>query len=65
MTRQLFQGRVTVAFAFEAVVLALTGSTIAYLLRRSVRDWFRLAERLRAEHGHGHGTPMGRDNKRT
>jgi hypothetical protein len=34
----------------EAVLLALAGSTIAYLLKRSTRDWFRLAARVRAEH---------------
>jgi hypothetical protein len=63
MIRELFRGHVTVAFGFEAVVLVLAGAAIAYLSRRSVRDWFRLAARLRAEHKHGPGIAGGRDRK--
>ena len=59
MIRVLTQGRVTVDFAFAAVLLAVTGSTITYLWRRSVCDWFRLAARIRAEHGPG--VLVGRD----
>jgi hypothetical protein len=33
-----------------AVILAIPVAVIVYLMRRSVRDWFRLAARLRAEH---------------
>jgi serine/threonine protein kinase len=63
MIRELVHGRLTVAFGFESALLALTGSTIAYLSRRSVRDWFWLAARLRAEHRHGPGVPGGWDRK--
>jgi serine/threonine protein kinase len=34
----------------EGVVLALAAWSVVYLMRRSTRDWFRLAARLRSEH---------------
>jgi eukaryotic-like serine/threonine-protein kinase len=51
MIRRLFRGRVDLEMGFQAVILALVGSAIAYLLRRSTRDWFRLAAQVRTEHG--------------
>jgi serine/threonine protein kinase len=63
MIPELVRGRLPEGFGLASVLLALTGSTIAYLSRRSVRDWFRLAARLRAEHRHGPGIVGGRDRK--
>jgi serine/threonine protein kinase len=69
MIRELHQGPVSpalgfeVEFGFEAVLLAVTVSTIAYLSRRSVRDWFRLAARLRAEHRRGPRIAAGRERR--
>jgi serine/threonine protein kinase len=69
MIRELLQGPVSpafgfeVVFGFEIVLLAFTLSTIVYLSRRSVRDWFRLAARLRAEHRRRPGVAGGRHRK--
>jgi serine/threonine protein kinase len=59
MIRELVQGPVSPAFGIKVVLLAVTVSTIAYLSRRSVRDWFRLAARIRAEHRRGPGIAGG------
>jgi serine/threonine protein kinase len=65
MIQALFHGRVDVlGFAVQAVILALAGSMIAYLLRPSTRAWFRLAARVRAEYERASGNPGGRDRKR-
>jgi serine/threonine protein kinase len=40
------------ALGSQAVFVAPPAAMIAYLMRRSTRDWFRLAARLRAEHKH-------------
>jgi serine/threonine protein kinase len=61
--RELFRGGAIAGLGFELIVLALSGSTIAYLSRRSVRDWFVLAARLRVEHRGGPGTSGGRAPK--
>jgi hypothetical protein len=69
MIRALLQGPVSPAYGFGMVIgfsvllLAFTVPTIAYLSRRSVRDWFRLAARLRAEHRHRPGIAGSRDRK--
>jgi hypothetical protein len=39
-----------------AVPVAFTSALVAYLLRRSIREWFQLAAQLRAEHKRGLGT---------
>ncbi len=59
----LLRGRVGLDFGLRAAIFALDGSMIAYLLRRSTRDWFLLAARVRAEHGHSSGVPGGRGGK--
>ena len=59
----LLRGRVGLDFGLRAAIFALDGSMIAYLLRRSTRDWFLLAARVRAEHGHASGVPGGRGGK--
>jgi serine/threonine protein kinase len=53
MMQDLLHGSVTVALGFESVLLVLAVLTIAYLCRRTVRAWFRLAAQLRAENRHG------------
>jgi hypothetical protein len=45
-----------VIFGVEAAAVAFAGALVANLLRRSTRDWFRLADRLRVEHKRGFGS---------
>jgi hypothetical protein len=49
-------GMGAVSPGMAAVSVALTGAPVVYLLRRSTRDWFHLAARLRAEHRRGFGS---------
>jgi serine/threonine protein kinase len=63
MIRDLLKWGVGPGLGFQAVFLVLVGSIIAYLLRRSTRDWFRLAARVKAEHGRFQSGARGWDAK--
>jgi serine/threonine protein kinase len=63
MIREFPRSHGSWVFGFDVVLFAFSVSTIAYLWRRSVRDWFRLAARLRAEHRHGPGIAGARARK--
>jgi hypothetical protein len=45
----LVLGQVDLGLLINGTIPALAGATIAYLLKRSTRDWFRLAARIRAK----------------
>jgi serine/threonine protein kinase len=60
MLREAYQGQVPVALGFELALLVVTVSMIAYLARRSVRNWFWLAAQLRAENRRVPGLPTRR-----
>jgi Protein kinase domain len=48
--RGLYGGPFDAAFTVPAAVVTIAGAIVAYLLRRSTRDWFRLAAHLKTEH---------------
>jgi eukaryotic-like serine/threonine-protein kinase len=50
LIKDLARGHLDASSGVSAVILALAVATVAYLLRKSTRDWFRLAARLREEH---------------
>jgi serine/threonine protein kinase len=57
--RLILDGHLFAALGFDFPLLAFAGATIAYLWRRSVRNWFHLAAHLRVESRRAHGSLQG------
>jgi hypothetical protein len=53
--RGLYSTPFDAAFSVPAAVVTIAGAIVAYLLRPSTRDWFRLAAQLKAEHARDAG----------
>jgi len=63
MVGDLYHGHVDPRMVIQVVILAVCCAIAAYLLRRTTRNWFQLAARVRAEHGRAPGVAGSRERK--
>ena len=50
LIKDVSHGRWGISTGIDVATVVFAVAPVAYLLRRSTRDWFQLADRLRAEH---------------